>query len=173
MAISILLLGIFCFLLISAAVSDIVSYTIPNWLNAAMSALFFIFIFTVSIEGRAIAWSVLGLHLLGGTVALAAGITIFAAGWIGGGDAKFFAVASLWLGLGAMLHYALVVCIIGGVLAVVMLAFRHIPLSPRFTAWPWVHRLVQSKAGIPYGVALGLGALRVLPETELFRLVVS
>jgi prepilin peptidase CpaA len=115
----------------------------------------------------------LGLHLLGGTVALAAGITLFAAGWIGGGDAKFFAVACLWLGLGAMLNYAFFVCTIGGVLAVLILAIRRIPLSPRLTAWPWVHRLLESKAGIPYGVALGLGALRVLPDTELFRLVVN
>ena len=116
MSLSILLLVIFCFLLISAAVSDIVGYTIPNWLNGAMFALFVIFVVTLSLEGHAIAWSALGLHLLGGSVALAAGITMLATGW--------------------------------------------------------VRPLAESKARIPHGVGLGLGALRALPDTDLFRLVV-
>ena len=72
-----------------------------------------------------------------------------------------------------MLNYALLVCMIGRVLAVVLLAFRRIPLPPRLTAWPWVWRLMESKSGIPYGVALGLAALFVLPYTELFQLVLS
>jgi prepilin peptidase CpaA len=173
MTISILILGMCCFLLLLAAVSDIVSYTIPNWLNGAIFALFVIFVLAASIEGRPIAWSVLRLHLFGGAVALAAGITLFAAGWIGGGDAKLFAVACFWVGLDAMLNYAFLVCMIGGLLAVVLLAFRRIPLSPRLTAWPWVQRLTESKSGIPYGVALGMAALLVLPYTELVRLVLN
>ena len=64
MALSNLLLGIFCFLLISAAVSNIVTYTIPNWLNGAMFALFLSFVLAVSTEGHAIAWSVLGAIFL-------------------------------------------------------------------------------------------------------------
>ena len=173
MTISILILGIFVFLLLSAAVTDAVSYTIPNWLNGAILALFVIFILTESIDGHAISWSILRLHLLGGAAALAAGIMLFAAGWVGGGDAKLFAVACLWLGLGAMLNYALLVCIIGGVLAVAILTFRRLPLSPKLTARPWVRRLAQSRDGIPYGVALGLAALLVLPYTELFRMAVN
>ena len=61
---------------------------------------------------------------------------------------------------------------IAGVLAIVLLAFRRI-LSSNFTARPWVHRLLEYKGGIPYGVALGLGALGILPDTALLRLVVS
>ena len=61
----------------------------------------------------------------------------------------------------------------GAMLSVLILGFQRIPISQRFAAWPWVRRLAESKAGIPYGVAPGLGALRVLPDTELFRLVVS
>ena len=92
MFISILILGIFCFLLLSASVSDIVSYTIPNWLNVAILELFAVFVFSTFVEGHAIAWFLLRLHLFGGAVALAAGITLFAAGRIGGGNAKMFAV---------------------------------------------------------------------------------
>jgi prepilin peptidase CpaA len=173
MAISSLIVGIFCVLLLSAAVSDIVSYTIPNWLNGAILGFFIILVFTAFVEGRAIAWSVLRLHLLAGSIALVAGITLFAAGWIGGGDAKFFAVASLWIGLGAMLKYALFVCMIGGVLALVILAFRRIRIPAKLAARPWVQRLAESEGGIPYGVALGVAALRVFPDTELFRIVVN
>ena len=86
---------------------------------------------------------------------------------------NFLRPACLWLGLGAMLNYAFLVYMMGGVLAVVLLAFRRIPLSPGLTVWPWVQRLTESKSGIPYGVALGLAALLVLPYTELFRLVLN
>lgn len=173
MAILILILGMFCFLLLSAAISDVVSYTIPNWLNGAIFTLFLVFVLAASVEGHAIAWSVLGLHLLAGAVALAAGIMLFAAGWIGGGDAKLFAVTCLWLGSGAMLNYAFFVCIIGGALAVVMLGFRCSSLFKKMAERPWARRLAESGAGIPYGVALGLAALLVLPYTELFRTAVS
>jgi prepilin peptidase CpaA len=93
MANSILILGIFCFLLFSAVVSDIVSYAMPCWPNGAIFALFINFVLAASIEGRPIAWPLLRLHLLGGPLLLGAGITLFAACWIGGGDAKMFAVA--------------------------------------------------------------------------------
>lgn len=76
MAISILILGMCRFLLLPA-----------NWLNGAIFALFVIFVLAASIEGRPIAWSVLRLHLFGGAGALGAGITLFAAGWIGDGAA--------------------------------------------------------------------------------------
>ena len=104
---------------------------------------------------------------------MAAGIMLFAAGWIGGGDAKLFAVVCLWLGLDAMLNYAFFVCMIGGILAVIILALRRITLSTKLFAWPWVRRLAESRDGIPYGVALGAAALLVLPYTELFRMLVN
>jgi prepilin peptidase CpaA len=38
---------------------------------------------------------------------------------------------------------------------------------------PWIARLADRKEGVPYGVALAVAALTVLPDTELFRLAAT
>jgi prepilin peptidase CpaA len=36
-------------------------------------------------------------------------------------------------------------------------------------AQPWIARLHEPRAGIPYGVALAAGAIAVLPYTNIFH----
>ena len=56
----------------------------------------------------------IGAHLLIGFGALAVGIGMFALRWIGGGDAKLFAAAALWLGAPAALSYVVMTGMAGG-----------------------------------------------------------
>jgi len=58
-----------------------------------------------------------------------------------------------------MLGYLLVASILGGVLTLLLLWFRSMPLPPVLFARAWIARLHDRRAGIPYGVALGLGGL--------------
>ncbi len=173
MPISVLLLGIFSSLLLAAALFDLVSYTIPNRLIGAICALFILFLLSLALRGHAMSWANLQLHLLAGTIALAAGIGLFAPGWIGGGDAKLFAVICLWLGWRTMLDYALVASLMGGALTLGILTLRRIPLHAAVATQPWLLKLTDRDSGIPYGVALSLAAFFVLPGTELFRLAVN
>ena len=48
-------------------------------------------------------WSSIGLHFAVFAATLVAGMVMFALGWIGGGDAKLFAVSGLWIGVGLRL----------------------------------------------------------------------
>jgi prepilin peptidase CpaA len=170
MALEILLVAVLPALLVAAAVWDLTSFTIPNSFNLTLLVLFAIFAGLVALSGDGMSWQQAGLHVLAGLIGLIAGMALFAKGWIGGGDAKLFAVASLWLGWNALFEYAVMASLLGGVLTLTLIALRRVPLPAFLMRYEWLARLCDRKAGIPYGVALSAAALVVLPNTELFRL---
>jgi prepilin peptidase CpaA len=101
------------------------------------------------------------------------GFALFALGYVGGGDAKLFAVTVLWLGLKDLMPYVLIASIAGGVLTLVVLALRQYPLPQSFLRQAWIAKLHDASSGIPYGVALAAGAFFLLPSTEIFRLAAA
>ena len=152
-------------LLTLAAGWDIASFTIPNFLQLALIGSFAVFVLATGMAPAAI-----GGHLLAGFLGLVIGFTLFALGYIGGGDAKLFACVVLWLGFGNLLDYAVVASIMGGALTLLILGLRQMPLPAPFTSQSWILRLHDAKGGIPYGVALAAGAFLILPQTEIFRI---
>jgi len=173
MAISILCLVFLPALLVVAAVSDLLSFTIPNAVPASIIALFVVFLLELALAGHALSFTATGFHLLAGLAGLVLGMAFFAAGWIGGGDAKLFAAVALWLGWGVLFEYAIALSLLGGVLTFGIIVLRRFPLPAKLAAWSWVARLADPKAGIPYGIALAAAALIVLPDTELFAMTVG
>lgn len=103
------LLLVFPVLVIVGALRDLTSFTIPNWISGLLILAFFPAALLVGIAPMAI-----GAHLLIGLGALAVGIGMFALRWIGGGDAKLFAAAALWLGAPAALAYVVMTGLAGG-----------------------------------------------------------
>lgn len=173
MTVSILLVAILPALLVAAAIFDLASFTIPNVLPAAMFALFAAFLLATMLNGHGLSWSETWPHLLAGGVALVASMALFAAGWVGGGDAKLFAMACLWMGWDSMFEYTLVASLLGGTLSIALLVLRKFPLPSVLAAQPWLARLADRDSGVPYGVALAMAALVVLPDTELFRIAAT
>ena len=160
-----LLVLVFPALVITAALRDVVSYTIPNWISVALIAAF-----PVAALAQGMALPALGVAFGIGAVALVAGMAMFALGWIGGGDAKLFAAAALWLGWPAILTYLAVTGIAGGVLAVGLLSLR----SPMLLPWvtngpPWFARLAEPGENVPYGLAIAIGALAAFPASALMQ----
>jgi prepilin peptidase CpaA len=155
-------------LLALAAGWDIASYTIPNVLPLAIIGAFLVFALAAGLSG-----AVFGVHLAAGAVGLAAGFALFAAGFVGGGDAKLFAATALWLGFHDLAYYALIASVMGGGLTLALLAMRQIPLPQLLARQPWLLRLHDARAGIPYGAALAAGALAVLPQAEILHLVTA
>jgi prepilin peptidase CpaA len=152
-------------LLAAAAGWDLASFTIPNFLQGLLIVSFLAFAAAAHLGAPGIS-----SHLLAGCVGLIVGFTLFALGYIGGGDAKLYAALVLWLGLKDLMPYTLVATVLGGVLTLALLALRRLPLPAPFARQGWILRLHDSDAGIPYGVALAAGAFVVLPGTEIFRL---
>ncbi|RFC41465.1 MAG: prepilin peptidase CpaA [Verrucomicrobia bacterium] len=150
-----LLMLAFPALVIVAALKDLTSFTIPNWISLALAAAFV----PAALTG-AMPWPEFGLHWAVGLGALVAGMVMFALGWIGGGDAKLFAASGLWIGTAAFLPYILVTALAGGGLAVLLVSIRHSYVRAIVPAGPaWVERLRQPKGDAPYGVAIAIGAL--------------
>ncbi len=152
-------------LLALAAGWDLGSYTIPNFLQVALIASFVVFVFASGMTP-----AMVGDHLLAGFLGLAVGFTLFALGYIGGGDAKLFACVVLWFGFHDLVGYALAASILGGALTLVLLGLRRVPLPAPLARQGWLLRLHDERAGIPYGAALAAGAFVILPQTEIFRL---
>jgi prepilin peptidase CpaA len=168
MGAEILVLLVLPALLALAAGWDLASYTIPNVLPLAIIGAFLVFALVAGLSG-----AVFGGHLAAGAVGLAAGFALFAAGLIGGGDAKLFAATALWFGFHDLAYYALFASVLGGGLTLVLLAMRQIPLPALLARQPWLLRLHDTRAGIPYGAALAAGALIVLPQAEILRLIAA
>ena len=151
-------------LLVAAACWDIASFTIPNFIQAALVATFLVFALATGMSA-----GVFGGHVLAGFIGLIAGFTLFALGYIGGGDAKLFACASLWLGLSDLPGFALLASLMGGALTLALLSFRSFPLPGALARQGWVMRLHDQSAGVPYGVALAAGAFAVVLYTDGLR----
>ncbi|TCS18250.1 prepilin peptidase [Caulobacter sp. BK020] len=157
------LLLIFPALVVVAALKDVTSYTIPNWISLALIAAFAPI---ALVSGASLA--TLGLCLASGFVALLVGMGMFAAGWIGGGDAKLFAAAVLWLGWPATLPFMLVTGLAGGALTLGLLSLRSGWFEPVLAGSPaWLRKLGAQGGDIPYGVAIAVGALAAFPQGAL------
>jgi prepilin peptidase CpaA len=159
-----IILFVFVVLMLFAAMTDLTRYTIPNWLSASVAVLF-----PVAALLAGFGWAEWGYHLLAGLIGLLLGMALFAPGWIGGGDAKLFAAASLWFGwpgaTGFLMHTALA----GGVLVIILLALRYI-LPMLLNSNGWVKSTVLAKdAPVPYGIAIAAGAFWSLPSTSLMH----
>jgi len=157
------LLTLFPALVIVAALTDATSFTIPNRISLLLLA---VYVPAALLLGRPLA--AMGIDVAVGLAALVAGMAMFAAGWIGGGDAKLFAACALWLGLGGAPSFLLITALAGGGLAVLLLNARSSALKAYFVAAPgWLARLVAPGGDVPYGVAIAAGALAAFPQSSL------
>ena len=160
MAIDTVRLLLFPALMAFAASSDLFTMTISNRVSLALTAGFFVLAPAIGMSGGDIF-----SHTGAGLTVLAITFTFFAFGWIGGGDAKLAAATALWLGFDHLLEYAVYASIFGGMLTLLIIKFRVLPLPQALARETWVMRLHQSNAGVPYGIALAAAALIVYPHT--------
>jgi prepilin peptidase CpaA len=149
-----------------AAASDLFTMTISNRVSLALAAGFLALALA-----SGMAPSDILMHLAAGSVVLVGAFACFAFGWIGGGDAKVAASAALWFGFAHLLNYLLYASLFGGVLTLLLLQFRQWPLPYALAGQPWLLKLHAKETGIPYGIALAVGALMIYPDTEWIKAV--
>jgi prepilin peptidase CpaA len=159
-----LVLMIFPLVVIVAAMRDVTSFTIPNWISLAAAILF-----APAALALGLPLNALGVCALVGLAALVMGIAMFALGWIGGGDAKLFAACGLWLGWPAALPFVLWTAIAGGGLAVILLWSRRLVQPAAGASPPWVSRLMTPGGDVPYGLAIAAGALIAFPQSLMMH----
>lgn len=159
----------FILLVTFAMILDLIYLRIPNIISICL-ALFFILFSIYSFNS-----SLLFLNFASFGLVLIVGFFLFYFNLFGGGDVKFMSVAALWIGLDKLPLFIVSVSIFGGFLAVILILLRLVP--PRFFCGfqkmdgP-IFPCLASGAPMPYGIAIGCGALfvRYLNEIKTFFL---
>lgn len=147
----------FAGLVIYAALSDISRLIIPNWISIALAA-----IFPAAALFAGATFVGAGLHILFGFGVLAVGFVLFQMNIIGGGDAKLLAAVAIWTGASAFLPFIFWTALAGGVMALLLLTARQLMPAGSYPAF--VDHLLKKQNGIPYGVAIMVGALMAIPS---------
>lgn len=142
-----LLLTPFC---LAAGWLDLRYRRIPNWLCAA----------TVLAAIPATLWGAspadAGSHALHALAALLVGMVLFRLGMFGGGDAKFYAAIAAWFPLGKAVLLLVTVAMCGLILLIVWFVYR------RFRGIPVRKSNGSAFDGLPYGIAVGTGAVAAI-----------
>ncbi len=149
-----------------AAASDLFTMTISNRVSLVLVAGFAV----LALASGMAPYDVL-THVGAGALMLAVTFTCFAMGWVGGGDAKVAAAIALWFGFPHLMDFALYASLFGGALTLLLLQFRQWPLPYGLAGQAWLARLHAKESGIPYGIALALGALMIYPDTEWVKAI--
>jgi len=144
-----------------AASSDLLTMTIANRVSLVLVGGFVLLAVLSGLSGADML-----SHAGAAAAVLAAAFICFARGWIGGGDAKLAAATALWLGFGHLFDYLAYASILGGVLTLLIVQFRHLRLPQVLVGRDWAERLHRRGGGVPYGIALAAAALLVYPQTE-------
>lgn len=147
-----------------ATVEDLRSRTISNWL--CLFGLIAGLVAQTALQG----WSGLGSSLLGALIGFAVFLIFFLLGGMGGGDIKLMAAFGAILGQRQIVHAAVFAAMVGGVIALIYVAYRKL----RQAVQPEADGSKQSvrKESIPYAPAISLGVLiSFLSEEELWTSV--
>ncbi len=149
-------------LVFSAAVGDILRYTVPNRVCLAMALMYPAYVLAAPYP---VDW--VSAAALAGVVQ-ALGFVLFSLRIWGGGDAKLFAAVALWAGPAHLLDLTLITALSGGVIAF------YLYLHHRLTRVSSPGMIVLGDAGagferqsMPYGAAIAVGGLYV--AFTLFR----
>jgi prepilin peptidase CpaA len=149
-----------------AASSDLFTMTISNRVSLLLIAGFLVL---AALSGMD--FHTMLSHVGAGLTVLVAAFACFALGWVGGGDAKVAAGVALWFGFAHLLDYLLYASLFGGAFTLLLLQFRQWPLPRALGSQAWLLRLHDKETGIPYGIALAVGALMIYPQTEWIKAV--
>ena len=143
-------------LLLAAGLEDVRRREIANAKNAAIALLAPLWWWANHLA----LWPDVALQLAIAAAVFALFVGAFAAGWMGGGDVKMIGALALWLPLGGLTQMLMVMSIAGGaVTCAMMMEARWRRADAGDAASP------PAPIEVPYGVAIAIAGLLVLPPT--------
>jgi prepilin peptidase CpaA len=148
--------GLFLALCLFAALHDVNSLTIPNWLNLTLAGLF---VPAAVFSGLPV--EIIFGHVLAGLAAFVIAFGLFAFRIFGGGDAKMIPAVLLWIGPSASLEFIFTMALVGGACALIIVLVRN--TVPAAVLPGPIRAPFEEKAGVPYGVAIAAGAFVASP----------
>ncbi|WP_162820605.1 A24 family peptidase [Microvirga calopogonii] len=147
--------GTFVILMCAAIFTDVHRMKIPNVLVGMCLAGFFVF---AALKGMAL--SAVLLHVAAAFIILVIALIPYSLRAMGAGDVKLIASIALWFGLGEeLITFGILFSFYGGLLALAILTYRHMPLPTLVKRWDWATNLYNPTKGVPYGVAIAAAAI--------------
>ncbi|WP_273187307.1 A24 family peptidase [Hyphomonas adhaerens] len=158
--------GVFLALCLFAALHDINSLTIPNWLNLTLAGLF---VPAAAFSG--LPMEIIFGHVLVGLATFVIAFGLFAFRVFGGGDAKMIPAVMLWVGPTASLEFIFSMALVGGLCAIVIVLVRN--TVPAVVLPGPIRAPFEENAGIPYGIAIAAGAFMASPASPILSQTLS
>lgn len=159
---------IFPFCLAFAAISDLLTMTIPNRASAILFGAFFL-------VGPFVGMGIgeIGMNAAAAVLVFAFCFCLFATNVMGGGDAKLLTASAVWFGLNASLAtFIAYVGVFGGLLTLFILFLRRQENVILASGIPFPQLLLTAKK-IPYGIAIALGGFAAYPSSPLMQAAFS
>jgi prepilin peptidase CpaA len=153
----------FVSLLFWAALSDFLSFKIPNFISILLVLLYFFALLPSNWD-----FSQLVSNLTTAVGVLTICFLLFIRGYIGGGDAKLIAAISLWTGVEGLSTFIFFTTLSGGGIALLLISFRYFTLSEKLKKICCIKQLYDEKTYVPYAIAIAGGALATLDEVLVF-----
>ncbi len=148
--------------LVWAMVSDVMRLEIPNTIPVVLVVAYLLAATVTGVEFLTVL-----RQLAIAAAVLAAGLALFAARIVGGGDVKLLAGCLPWLGLDQLPLFFLLMSLIGGLLGLVALWLRRFSFGPTWRRSRWFEQLSMGQQKIPYGLAIGTAGLYVMPNIPI------
>jgi prepilin peptidase CpaA len=150
--------GTYVLALAAAGVSDLARYQIPNSLSVALVIAFALLASTLPAP-------VTVNHVLAGAAVFGLTSLLFAVGVCGGGDVKLLGATALWMGWSNLPGFLLAMALIGAALALCLIVARRFAGSAVIVATGVrPRRLFMKDNRVPYGVAIAIAGLLMLPR---------
>jgi len=152
-------------LLIVAAISDFMTFRIPNWLTLLTALLFFPMALATALPFEAYTW-----HILAGALLFLVGFILWQFNLLGAGDVKLMAAAGLWFGMSHATSFVLDTALVGAAQVMCMGLWALFMLSTEISseggklAGFWA-KLRSKTPNVPYGVAIAIGGILTFRDT--------
>jgi prepilin peptidase CpaA len=149
----------------TAIASDLRWRTIPNWLTGPAIVV------GLSLHTFMNQWTGLVFSLEGAALGLGLFLIIYVLGWMGAGDVKLYAAVGSFLGPAQTISAAIVIALVGGMLAFIILGFHQGWRRMGLWLWSYVKVIFLTRSAqvltpvqgaapkVPYAVAIGLGTI--------------
>ncbi len=149
----------------TAIASDLRWRTIPNWLTGPATVV------GLGLHTFINQWTGLVFSLEGAALGLGLFLIIYVLGWMGAGDVKLYAAVGSFLGPAQTISAAIVIALVGGLLAFAILGFHQGWRRMGLCLWSYVQAIFLTRSAhvlapvqgaapkVPYAVAIGLGTI--------------
>lgn len=158
------ILVIFPLCVAMAGFTDMLTMKIPNRISIVLAVSFLII---APFTGMSLA--MFGIHVGSALLVFIGCFVLWNFGYMGGGDVKVIAAASLWYGFNIdLVAFLMITGIYGGFLAITILSMRAWQNTLIVFPIPIPSHFITDRAGIPYGIAIAVAAFSTFPDTWMF-----